>query len=62
METLIVTGAAGSIGTRVCKTLAETDGISAVLAIDTRPEMPNHRRVYHHQSVSYTHLTQPTKA
>ena len=49
METLIVTGAAGSIGTRVCKTLAETDGISAVLAIDMRPEMPNHRRVYHHQ-------------
>ena len=49
METLIVTGAAGSIGTRVCKTLAETDGITSVLAIDTRPEMPNHRRVYHHQ-------------
>ena len=49
METLIVTGAAGSIGTRVCKTLAETDGVAAILAIDTRPEMPNHRRVYHHQ-------------
>ena len=49
METLIVTGAAGSIGTRVCKTLAETEGIAAILAIDTRPEMPNHRRVYHHQ-------------
>ncbi len=49
METLIVTGAAGSIGTRVCRTLAETDGVRAVLAIDTRPEMLNHRRVYHHQ-------------
>ena len=49
METLIVTGAAGSIGTRVCKTLAETDGGAAILAIQTRPEMPNHRRVYHHQ-------------
>lgn len=49
METLIVTGAAGSIGTRVCKTLAETDGVSAVIALDTRPEMPNHRRIYHHQ-------------
>ena len=46
METLIVTGA-GSIGTRVCKTLAETDGVTAMLAIDTRPEMPNHRRIYH---------------
>ena len=45
METLIVTGAAGSIGTRVCKTLAETDGVAAILAIDT---------------VSYTHLTLPT--
>ena len=50
METLIVTGAAGSIGTRVCKTLAETDGIDAILGIDTRPEMPNHRRIYHHQT------------
>ena len=39
METLIVTGAAGSIGTRVCKTLAETDGVAAILAIDTRPEI-----------------------
>ncbi len=50
METLIVTGAAGSIGTRVCKTLAETDGIDAILGIDTRPEMPNHHRIYHHQT------------
>ncbi len=49
METLIVTGAAGSIGTRVCRTLAETDGVEAILALDTRPEMPNHRRIYHHQ-------------
>ena len=31
------------------QTLAETDGVAAILAIDTRPEMPNHRRVYHHQ-------------
>ena len=25
------------------------NGVAAILAIDTRPEMPNHRRVYHHQ-------------
>jgi len=49
METLIVTGAAGSIGTRVCRSLAETDGVDAILALDARPEMPNHRRIYHHQ-------------
>jgi nucleoside-diphosphate-sugar epimerase len=49
METLIVTGAAGSIGTRVCRSLAETDGVGAILALDARPEMPNHRRIYHHQ-------------
>ncbi len=49
METLVVTGAAGAVGSRVCRLLADQDGVSAVVALDVRPAVPAHQRIVGHQ-------------
>lgn len=49
METIVVTGAAGSVGSRVCRLLADADGVDAVVALDIKAGVPAHRRVIGHQ-------------
>jgi nucleoside-diphosphate-sugar epimerase len=49
METIVVTGAAGAVGSRVCRTLAETDGVDVVVALDRRDASPRHRRIVAHR-------------
>ena len=45
METIVVTGASGSIGSRVSRLLANADGVQAVLAVDLKRGVPKHQRI-----------------
>lgn len=49
METIVVTGAAGSVGSRVSRRLAETDGVTAVIGLDIKSTVPAHQRIISRQ-------------
>ena len=48
LETVVVTGAAGAVGSRVCKILADTDGVTNVVALDVRGDITAHQRIVPH--------------